>query len=182
MKKIIILFGTVLLFTFITNAQNDTLYIMKDNSIVEKFNVSTEIDSIVFYNPSTGEFNCTYSNYTDERDGNVYRTVNIGGNVWMVDNLKYLPEVQSNDNYSAKCENSQPAYGVYGYDRDDVNNAKCLVNYHTFGVLYNEYTIVSDDNVCPSGWHVSTDEDWKSLEFTLGMSNDDIERLSLIHI
>ncbi|MCG8578815.1 MAG: fibrobacter succinogenes major paralogous domain-containing protein [Bacteroidales bacterium] len=105
----------------------------------------------------------------DARDGKVYRTVKIGKQEWMAENLAYLPEVHSNAEFKNR---TTAGYGVYAYDGNNVNEAKATDNYKTYGVLYNWYAIDSCD-ICPDGWHVPTDEEWQELEIYLGMPSSE---------
>jgi uncharacterized protein (TIGR02145 family)/uncharacterized repeat protein (TIGR02543 family) len=111
----------------------------------------------------------------DSRDNNFYRTVKIGNQVWTAENLAYLPEVQNNADFATNGSALQPAYGVYGYDGSNVATAKAEVNYGIYGVLYNWY-VIDQTNVCPSGWHVPSDEEWKTLEMELGMSQAEADQ------
>lgn len=104
--------------------------------------------------------------FRDSRDGYVYKTVKIGNQVWMVENLKTtkyndgtsIPLVTSNSAWEAL---STPAYCWYNND----------ISYKsTYGALYNWYTI-NTDKLCPTGWHVPSDNEWQILEMYLGMSN-----------
>jgi uncharacterized protein (TIGR02145 family) len=103
----------------------------------------------------------------DSRDGNHYDVIIIGTQVWLAQNLKYLPVVHSNAEFQAMGYNSQPGYGVYGYDGSDVATAKALPNYNSYGVLYNWYA-VNTGNLCPTGWHVATEAEWTTLIDFLG--------------
>jgi len=98
----------------------------------------------------------------DERDGNYYNTVKIGNQVWIAENLRYLPVVHRNSEFQTQANNKQPGYGVYGYNGSDVASAKSQANYATYGVLYNWYA-VNSENVCPAGLHVPTDAEWTVL-------------------
>ena len=113
----------------------------------------------------------TDNTFTDLRDGNVYKTVTIGTQVWMAENLKYLPIVVSSDSSS----NTVPYYYVYGYNGTNVNDAKATANYITYGVLYNWPAAMYDSlrsttnpsktqGICPTGWHLPSDSEWEELE------------------
>lgn len=101
------------------------------------------------------------SAFTDNRDDNVYSFVTIGEQVWMSENLKYLPSVVGRTTDS----NSDPYYYVSGYNSTDVAEAKATGNYETYGVLYNWPAAV---NACPSGWHLPSDAEWTQLTTFLG--------------
>lgn len=107
-------------------------------------------------------------------EGNVYKTVKIGKQWWMAENLAYLPEV------SPPTDGSEiyPYYYVYGYDGSDVTKAKATPNYETYGVLYNWPALMGGaassstnpsgvQGVCPTGWHVPSDAEWHTLVFNL---------------
>jgi uncharacterized protein (TIGR02145 family) len=99
---------------------------------------------------------------TDERDDNQYKLVRIGNQLWMAENLKYLPSVAA----MATGSNTTPYYYVSGYNGTDVTAAKSLTNYDTYGVLYN--WAAANQDVCPSGWHLPTDDEWNELAEYLG--------------
>lgn len=122
----------------------------------------------------TSQFNFTGS-FTDSRDGNSYQTIKISGQVWMAENLKYLPDVVGPDKGS---ETISYCY-VYGYDGNDVNDAKATTYYDTYGVLYNwqaamNGSVSSSSNpsdvqgICPDGWHLPSDAEWTELATHLG--------------
>jgi uncharacterized protein (TIGR02145 family) len=99
-------------------------------------------------------------------DGNVYQTVLIGDQCWMMENLKVthyrngdpIPHVTDGATWS---ELSTGAY--CNYDNDPANVA-------TYGRLYNWYAVDDSRNIAPEGWHVPSDDEWKQLEMYLGMS------------
>ena len=80
--------------------------------------------------------------FTDSRDQKKYKLVVIGTQFWMAENLNY-------DANGSKC-----------YDNDPSNCA-------TYGRLYNWETA---NAVCPSGWHLPSDEDWTTLTNYVGAS------------
>lgn len=92
-------------------------------------------------------------------DGNVYHTVIIGNYEWMAENLKTttyqngskIPNINDSIAWTGLSE------GAYcWYDKNE-SNAK------TYGALYNWYA-VNTGKLCPDGWRVPADEDWKFLE------------------
>jgi uncharacterized protein (TIGR02145 family) len=104
----------------------------------------------------------------DPRDGNRYKTVTIGNQIWMAENLKYLPSVNSID-YRSFCN---ATYYVPGYDGESVEEAKATEYYKTYGVLYNwtaamnyepYHTLSPIQGACPPGWHLPSDSDWIAL-------------------
>lgn len=154
-------------------AQNDTLYIMKDGQIAAKYNLLTEIDSIVFYNPNA--IDLPENTFIDNRDGTIYSFVTIGEQVWMRENLKYLPEVID----PSASSFIDPFFYVYDYHGTNTEAAKATESYQTYGVLYNWPAAMngqesSDDNpsgvqgVCPTGWHLPSDAEWTQLTDFLG--------------
>jgi uncharacterized protein (TIGR02145 family) len=104
--------------------------------------------------------------FTDVRDGHVYRWIKIGDQIWMAENLAYLPQVNkvSDSQFEGKC------FYVYGYDGEDLSEAKAEANYKKYGVLYNWEAAKES---CPQGWHLPTDQEWMQLEKYLGMEPDE---------
>lgn len=92
-------------------------------------------------------------------DGNEYKTVVIGNQEWMAENLKttkYNDGVDINNVTNDEAWGNQIT-GAYSWYINDVNYAD------TCGALYNWYTI-NTSKLCPSGWRVPTDAEWKILE------------------
>lgn len=96
-------------------------------------------------------------------EGYWYNTTSIGGQCWFSENVRYLPEVSP----SVEGSEAVPHAYVYGYDGNQVDEAKITLNYHQFGVLYNFPAVVQWD-LCPNGWHVPTDEEWTVMTSSLG--------------
>jgi len=99
--------------------------------------------------------------FADTRDGKVYRWVKIGNQVWMAENLAYLPAVSP----SSIGSDTEPYYYVYGYKGTSVSAAKATANYVTYGVLYNWPAAIQ---TCPSGWHLPNNAEWTELTDYLG--------------
>ena len=110
--------------------------------------------------------------FIDQRDGNAYAYVKIGNQIWMAENLSYLPEVQPNIN--SERSNSTPRFCVSDYKGNSVSEAKATNNYQTSGVIYNwEAAKIA----CPEGWHLPSDEDWKELEKAIGMTQEEVDKI-----
>jgi len=107
------------------------------------------------------EENCTLNTFTDTRDGTVYKTVTIGNQVWMAENLKYLPSVES----PSIGSKTTPYYYVYGYDGTNITDARATTNYNTYGVLYNWEAAKTSP---PVGWHLPSYAEWKELTDYVG--------------
>ncbi|NQU32230.1 MAG: hypothetical protein HQ521_03260 [Bacteroidetes bacterium] len=108
------------------------------------------------------DINLEISELTDSRDNHVYKTVKIGEQWWMAENLAYLPKVSppSGESYA------EPYYYVYGYSGSDVAAAKATANYCMYGVLYN--WPAAKAACCPVGWHLPSDDEWAALTTFLG--------------
>lgn len=102
----------------------------------------------------------TFVKCTDAAQRN-YSVVQIGDQIWMAENLTYLPAVYP----SSSVSYTEPRYYVYGNEGTDVAAAKQNAKYTTYGVLYN-WTAAKA--ACPSGWHLPSDYEWTALETFLG--------------
>ena len=114
-------------------------------------------------------------------DGNKYQTVMIGNQVWMTENLKTIHYA---DGTSIPLVEDNGAWDDLGY----TDKAYCYYdnsssNGNTYGALYSwaaamNGEISSNNNpsdvqgVCPDGWHLPSDNEWKELEMFLGMSQE----------
>ena len=87
--------------------------------------------------PGGGSFS---DSFTDPRDGQTYRTVQIGNQIWMAENLNYRTE-------GSNCYDDKPA------------------NCQKYGRLY---TWEAAQNACPSGWHLPSTAEFETLIATVG--------------
>lgn len=94
-----------------------------------------------------------------DSDGNEYRTVTIGDQEWMAENLRTS---RFTDGSEIPMVNDQAAwlnanYGVWCW-YDTINP-----DHVPYGKLYNWYAVNDTRGVCPTGWHVPTDAEWTTL-------------------
>ena len=95
----------------------------------------------------------------DFRDGAIYKTVSIGTQVWMAENLKAtnytdgtsIPNVNDGSQWAGLTT------GAYCWYNNDISKKD------VFGALYNWYT-VNTEKLCPAGWHVPNNDEWIVLE------------------
>lgn len=105
-------------------------------------------------------------------DGNVYKTVRIGNQLWMAENLK-VTRYRNGDVIPSVIDDSlwgQLVTGAYSHYDNNSNNVEL------FGLLYNFYVVSDERNIAPLGWHVPTDKEWKELEMYLGMSQNEADQ------
>ena len=99
------------------------------------------------------------SHTTTDVDGNIYHTIRIGTQTWMVENLKVthyrngdvIPEVKDNTTWQTLST------GAWCNYNNDANNAL------KYGRLYNGYTVFDSRNLAPEGWHVPSVAEWTIL-------------------
>jgi len=86
-----------------------------------------------------------------DMEGNSYRTVKIGNQEWLAENLR-----------STKFQDGSPISTAF-IPQDDEQNLS------THGRLYSWHDVADQQNICPAGWRVASDDDWKALERTIGI-------------
>ena len=104
---------------------------------------------------------------TDTRDGNVYKTIQLAEQIWMAENLRYLPE----QNFD--ISSTAPKYYVM-FDSDiktDLGKAylKAYGAYYNLPAALQGETALGEDEtrnikgVCPDGWHIPSQKEWQTL-------------------
>lgn len=124
--------------------------------------VSFKTRPVPLFNP-----NLTYGSVTDI-DGNVYKTIAIGTQVWMAENLKvtkFNDGTLSSNGTNLVLAETPGAWGgsfmTYCWYNNDT------LNKDTYGALYNWYA-ASTGKLCPTGWHVPTSSEFSVLSAYLG--------------
>jgi uncharacterized protein (TIGR02145 family) len=112
------------------------------------------IPAFIFAQSDNSE--AVHGTFTDPRDNRTYKTVVIGNQTWMAENLAYLPSVSP----PSMGSDSIPYYYVYDYHGTCDSTARLTHNYQTYGVLYNWPAAVIS---CPPGWHLPSNDEWNIL-------------------
>ncbi len=107
-------------------------------------------------------------------NGNNYKTIKIGEQIWMAENLHAtnynngdpILFVENNDDWAAT---SSAAYCYYKNYKNNINK---------YGLLYNWFVVDDNREICPKGWHVPSDAEWKQLEKVLGMTTNETGKLT----
>lgn len=119
---------------------------------------STAADSIEINQPIP-------DNTVTDIEGNIYLTVDIGQQTWMQENLRVSVAPDSTDITS------------YLYNDNEANE-------ETFGRLYPWDVAMNGSHeemargICPVGWHIPSDGEWKTLEMFLGMTGEEADMIN----
>jgi uncharacterized protein (TIGR02145 family) len=108
--------------------------------------------------------NLTYGSVTDQ-EGNEYKTIVIGDQEWMAENLK-TSHYRNGDLIPTETDNgvwSGLTTGATCWYNNDSATYDC-----PYGKLYNWHAVADARNLCPSGWHVPSETDWSLLSAFLG--------------
>ncbi len=143
------------------------LYFHKNNQIVKTLKILVLILPGLLFIFSCGSNKTGKTGKVNDIDGNVYSTVVVGSQTWMAENLKttkyndgtQIPEV-TDDSIWSKLNTAAMCWY-----KNDAQAGKA-----TYGAEYNWYT-VSTGKLCPAGWHVPSDKEWRQLTNYLGGDN-----------
>ena len=102
------------------------------------------------------------NNTITDFEGNSYKTVKIGTQEWMAENLNVehfingdvIQEAKTDSEWQKAGKNEEPAWCYY--DNNSSNGEK-------YGKLYNFYAVTDPRSLAPNGWHVPTDAEWTLL-------------------
>ncbi len=143
----------------------DTLYLQNGGFVIipgisianfPEITQSCTADSV--HNPAI-----TYGSMIDQ-EGNVYKTIVIGTQEWMAENLN--TSIYRNGNTIANITDNAEWAGLStgawcNYNNE--NQYEC-----PYGKIYNGYALGDSRNICPSGWHIPSDTEWVTLTDYLG--------------
>jgi len=112
------------------------------------------------------------NNSVKDIDGNSYPIIQIGSQKWMGKNLQ-TTKLKDGTSISNITNTSQWL--------STTNAAMCWYNndYETYGKVYGalyNLAAIQTEKLCPNGWRISSDDDWKTLEAFLGMPSSDLDK------
>ncbi len=112
-----------------------------------------------------------YGSFKNSYDGKVYKTVKIGEQVWMAENLNtdrfrngdIIPEAKSKEEWIQASQNQQPAWCYYS-NNNSIGNE--------YGKLYNWYAVNDPRGLSPNGWNIPCKEEWNQLIHFFGENSE----------
>ena len=185
MKKSLIAFVLLLLFAEMALCQEKME--IEGAIIINNSEDASPAPGTIRFNPTINDFegwnSVTWVSLTGiqylidemtDQDGNTYPTVTIGRQEWMATNLKVTKYQNGSaivliDNDAAgNTAWSTADYGAYAVF--DTTSTGYSFDLERFGYIYNWYAVHDGRGLCPSGWHVPSDEEWTTLIDYLGGS------------
>ena len=164
----------------------DSLYPLASETVYYVRAYATNTSGTGYGNEIT--FTSASANAVFDVDGNVYSYITIGTQTWMTSNLRVahyrngdpITDGSGTSTFYASANwfavdqgGTSPTTGGFTYPNGDpANNAK-------YGKYYDPLSVGDNRGICPTGWHVSTDDDWKTLELLEGMSQADVDNADI---
>ena len=106
-----------------------------------------------------------FTHILDKRDNKTYKVTKIGDQCWFAENLAYTtPECLNATWTSTAPYDACRVNGGAGWDKDEVK--------YQWGSAMNGATTEGAQGLCPAGWTIPTDNEWKTLEMYLGMTQE----------
>jgi uncharacterized protein (TIGR02145 family) len=120
------------------------------------------------------------NNIAKDADGKVYKSVIIGNQSWMAENLNTskfrngdpIPEAKTDEEWIKAAENKQPAWC---YLDNNPENSK-------YGRLYNWYAVNDPRGLAPNGWHIPSEYEWEQLSRKTGGSSSKLKANGIFEI
>lgn len=133
-------------------------------------------------------FQIEHGTMTDERDGQVYKTVKIGNQWWMAENLNYAyPHTFGDLDSTSWCYNNEPdncaKYGrLYIWEATmDCNAFEHTDNYYDYYSFCTEQVYKTEESfnfyrgICPENWHIPSHDEWALLKSTVNNFATDLK-------
>ena len=123
------------------------------------------------------EDNCIYGTLYDDRDGKTYKTVKIGEQEWMAENLNFKVNVIDKTSYGSFCEKDSVLCSRYGrhYTWTAAIDSISLYTQYSIQCGVGKKCSPSVDlkikGICPDGWHLPNQSEWEKLIAFVGNSD-----------
>jgi uncharacterized protein (TIGR02145 family) len=133
--------------------------------IILQLIITGSLCSLFSQNPDSS----LYSTFIDSRDSHLYISVKIGTQVWMEENLVFIPK--TGKVYQQSLTDKEIRIKTQGEAMPGRD--------YPFGCLY-DWDLANNDSlgnrkdICPIGWHLPSDYEWKILEMFLGMTESEV--------
>jgi uncharacterized protein (TIGR02145 family) len=159
-----------------TDESSSSLAVESSSSVVEENSSS----SLVFTGAckTATEDNCVYGTLYDDRDGKTYKTVKIGDQEWMAENLNYeITGINKTTIWSICYKNSADSCTKYGRFYtwtaaiDSISVFKNLSLECGSGKVCLTLENEKIQGICPNGWHLPSQGEWKVLSEFIGSTN-----------
>jgi uncharacterized protein (TIGR02145 family) len=142
------------------NLLNNEINDLGQNNNGNSGNQSGYVDKGIVFNPSK-----TYGTMTDN-DGNVYKTITVGNQTWMAENLR-TTHYRNGDQIATSSKITD--WQMAGMDTmsTKANGLQCIYEDAStpgkWGRLYNWYAATDTRSIAPKGWHVPSNKEWRTL-------------------
>ena len=144
------------------NTDSSDFYGYNGSEWVSLWNTGDTINPFVCGNP-----------IVDTRDGKSYTTVQIGTQCWMAENLNIGTRIDGINN-----QTDNGTIEKYCWN-DNANNCNIYGGLYQWNEMMQYITTEGTQGICPSGWHLPTDDEWKTMEMSLGMSQSQADTVGL---
>ncbi|MDD3787262.1 MAG: fibrobacter succinogenes major paralogous domain-containing protein [Petrimonas sp.] len=125
-------------------------------------------EDYLLFNPSV-----QYGLVTDI-DQNKYKTVQIGDQVWMAENLRVTRFRNGEPIMISEKQKNLLSPALYWYNNSENNK-------EVYGAYYNWFAVTDERNIAPEGWRVATKSDWEKLFRFTGNKADPLQEVSTAH-
>lgn len=156
-----------------TKADNDLLYNSTGYLIVELTNLTPATtyyvrayaskNAVITYGNQISFTTHSNGSLIKDIDDNSYDTIHIGNQIWLKQNLK-TTHYQNGDSITINPQWNSLTNGAYSWYNNNISNK------NIYGALYNWYAVNDSRGLCPSGWHIPTDNEWGIMLNNIGGS------------
>jgi uncharacterized protein (TIGR02145 family) len=122
-------------------------------------------------------FQISHGHFTDPRNNRTYKTVTIGKQTWMAENLdvgKIIPSQESREPHN-DAKNNQVIEKFCYFNQARAGSV--LGGLYEWPEAMQYDTTEGAQGICPAGWHIPTDKEWLELEAALGMPQDQLDSI-----